>query len=251
MPLWDDLTAAKAKVEIIAGELAAARSEVGRLEAMVAPGGPDVSEFQGDVDWTKVASVSSVAFCRISDGDRRDARMNRARAEAVRAAGLMLGTYHFARVAAPGNSERSGKTEAGMAVYFADAAGALRPGDLPLAYDLETANGQPMPKVAAHALDFIKAYRYLTGDYPLIYGPPAFLRDVGAAMDTEGRGILARCPLWVAHWGVAAPTVPAPWSRWAFWQHTDARVIPGVSTPVDFNHFAGSKTDLADLRIVR
>src|SRR4029077_11256633 len=52
--------------------------------------------------------------------------------------------------------------------------------------------------------------------------------------------------LWVAHWGVTSPTVPAHnWGGhgWTFWQYTSSGTVPGISTKVDLDRFNG--TDLA------
>lgn len=42
--------------------------------------------------------------------------------------------------------------------------------------------------------------------------------------------------LWLASYGVAAPAVPAPWTRWTFWQCGD--------TPVDTDRFNGTHDQL-------
>jgi GH25 family lysozyme M1 (1,4-beta-N-acetylmuramidase) len=34
--------------------------------------------------------------------------------------------------------------------------------------------------------------------------------------------------------------MPAGWTTWAIWQHTDRGRIEGVSAPVDMNRFNGS-----------
>src|SRR5205823_168682 len=51
----------------------------------------------------------------------------------------------------------------------------------------------------------------------------------------------AEYPLFVAHWGVSCPNIPAPWSDWAFWQFTDSATVPGVPDPgaTDADEFNG------------
>jgi len=49
--------------------------------------------------------------------------------------------------------------------------------------------------------------------------------------------------LWVAHWGVNAPTVPAQnWGgrSWTFWQYTNCGSVPGISGCVDLDRFNGT-----------
>src|SRR5205085_4235806 len=45
--------------------------------------------------------------------------------------------------------------------------------------------------------------------------------------------------LWIASWGVAAPTVPAPWQIWACWQ-TGSGPVPGVAGACDLDEFNGA-----------
>ena len=55
-----------------------------------------------------------------------------------------------------------------------------------------------------------------------------------------GRG----SPLWVAHWGVPAPTVPAQdWNGrgWMVWQYTSSGRVPGIDTNVDLDKLAGAR----------
>jgi hypothetical protein len=52
--------------------------------------------------------------------------------------------------------------------------------------------------------------------------------------------------LWLAHWGVESPTVPAAdWNGngWTFWQFSDCGMVPGISTCVDLDWHAGRNLD--------
>ena len=59
---------------------------------------------------------------------------------------------------------------------------------------------------------------------------------------------LAPFPLWVAHYTHACPNVPAAWSTWTFWQHTDRGAVPGITGPVDLDLFAGTPDELPRAR---
>jgi len=50
--------------------------------------------------------------------------------------------------------------------------------------------------------------------------------------------------LWVAHYGVAKPTLPGSWEKWAFWQHSDRGKVPGIAAYTDLDWFNGSFDDL-------
>jgi len=41
-----------------------------------------------------------------------------------------------------------------------------------------------------------------------------------------GAAPLGNQPLWIAHYTQDCPTLPQPWTRWTFWQHTDSRRYP-------------------------
>jgi GH25 family lysozyme M1 (1,4-beta-N-acetylmuramidase) len=55
---------------------------------------------------------------------------------------------------------------------------------------------------------------------------------------------LAGYPLWIAHLGVSAPTVPGGWGNWLFWQF-DQQPVSGVpSAVVDLDAFNGTLHEL-------
>jgi GH25 family lysozyme M1 (1,4-beta-N-acetylmuramidase) len=197
--------------------------------------GPDVSEHQGDVDWKKVAKKHELAIVRVSDGDHRDAFYGKPRVDAIRAAGLLLAPYYFARVASPQNGQRDGAKEAAMALRFAKDGGWKWPGDLPLIYDFETDNGQPADKCARHVVQFVRAYHGSEGHYPGIYTMPGFWEKVLPHLGAAERKLIARCFLHQAEWGVDRPRALAPWKGAVLWQWTDHGSCPGVSGGVDMN----------------
>jgi GH25 family lysozyme M1 (1,4-beta-N-acetylmuramidase) len=254
--LYADIAAAQAQLDQDRARLAVDQASLDTLLARQVRPGPDVSEHNGDVDWTKVATAADVAFTRVSDGDYNDKLYTAGRVTAIRAAGLPFVPYHYCRIAADSNGQRTARAEAGMAYYFASRAGWGRTGDMPLALDVEqdagetaTFQGQTPAAAAAHVSLWIAAYVGLSGHRPIVYTNPATARLLVAQMTAAQQAQLAACPLWVAHWGVAAPTVPAPWQGWTFWQHTSTGTCPGVTGSADLNRFSGSKDDLAALRI--
>jgi GH25 family lysozyme M1 (1,4-beta-N-acetylmuramidase) len=250
MGVYDDIAAAKLAISTLERQLTDAKVKLSTLQASAVVGGPDVSSFQGDVDWDKVKAAGyDIVFPKVSDGDLADPTYTAARIASIKSAGLSYAPYYFARVASSGNNERNGRSEAAMAVYFAERHGWGRVGDLPLVYDFETLNGQPSVKAAGHLLDFIDCYRDIKGHFPFVYTSPGFFSQIITALDTAGRDLVRNCPLWVAHWDVSSPTIPTPWATWAFWQYTDKATVAGVSTPVDMNRANITRTELDALRI--
>jgi GH25 family lysozyme M1 (1,4-beta-N-acetylmuramidase) len=73
----------------------------------------------------------------------------------------------------------------------------------------------------------VATVKELTGVTPFVYTSP-----YGWAARTGDTPLLARdgAPLWVAHWGVSSPTLPADgWDGhgWTVWQHTSTGHVHG------------------------
>jgi GH25 family lysozyme M1 (1,4-beta-N-acetylmuramidase) len=211
--------------------------------------GFDVSDVQGDIDFTKsYGAGNAFAIVRVADGDVRDTRYGPGRVGALRESGLAWFPYYFGRVASSQNNERDGTAEAAMAIQLARKAGWGRKGDLPLAYDFETANGQTAAKCARHLLQFVDAYRKDRGHHPIVYTGPSFWTSILPHLTPSQRDRVQRCPLWLAHWDVPRPQAIEPWGdTWMLWQYSDHGTIAGVSTKCDTDYFRGSATDFPNL----
>jgi GH25 family lysozyme M1 (1,4-beta-N-acetylmuramidase) len=204
--------------------------------------GIDVSHWQGEIDWASVARDGKrFAFMKATDGvDYVDPTFARNRAEA-RDNGLAVGAYHFAR---PDPRRGDARREARHFVDVADP----RPGDLLPVLDLETSSGLDRRGVTRWARTWVHAVRRLTGVTPLVYTSP-----YGWATRTGDTRLLARdgAPLWVAHWGVSSPTLPADgWAGrgWVVWQHTATGHVPGIRGDVDLDRIAGTRLGVVKIR---
>lgn len=186
--------------------------------------GIDVSRHNGAIRWPLVAPRVSFVLTKLTDGVRyqhvqygldvlRDARI----------AGIPhVGAYHYLLGYYSG---------AAQARAFLEALGG-DPVALPpriLAVDVEDASLLP-GYAAAQVIDFCDAVREATGTPPWIYVSPNDARRLLLA-DASG---LADSPLWLAHWNVAAPTVPAPWDGWVAWQRGKG-AMPGIAGEVDLD----------------
>jgi lysozyme len=214
--------------------------------------GFDVSDARGDVGFAR-AHQAGLGFVsvRVADGDVRDVRYGPGRIAALRASGLAWFPYYFGRVASNHNGQRDGAAEAKMAIGFAKAGGWGRKGDLPLAYDFETPNGQPPRKCARHLIQFVRAYRADRGHYPILYTMPGFWNSVLPQLSANEQKVVARCPLWVANWDVPAPPALRPWGKkWALWQNSDHGTVRGVADKCDTDYFKGSQHDIAGTLLV-
>ena len=91
----------------------------------------------------------------------------------------------------------------------------------------ETALASPLATYR-YVGQFVDRVRALTGHRPVIYTFPSFWNVLGNRPNFG-------CPLWIAHFEVANPSIPQPWQKFAIWQHTSKGQVPGVAGNVDLN----------------
>jgi GH25 family lysozyme M1 (1,4-beta-N-acetylmuramidase) len=198
--------------------------------------GVDLSHWQdGPLDLTaaREAGVRFVVHKATEGTGSRDERHDRRRGQ-VAAAGLVWGSYHFAR---PQTS--SGAKQA----QFLLSRSRPRAGDLRPVLDLEKDGGLSPQELSAWAQEFCAEVRMRLHVEPIVYTP----------FDLPGpRGALG--PLWVARYSPtnAAPRVPRPWQDWAIWQFSDGShgrpsTVPGLGH-CDLDTLAAG-TRLEDLRL--
>jgi lysozyme len=198
--------------------------------------GVDVHADKGDVDWHKVrAAGCEFAIVKATEGQGfRDKRFTKGRWDAMKTAGLVRGAYHFAR---PSNGSSDPAGEAHDFLAAVTDVGGLHSGDLPLALDLEVTKLGPRDTFA-WTKRFVATIKHATGRPPLLYTFPSFWIDqVGNPGDNLD------CPLWIAHFGVAKPTVPHAWETHTIWQHSDNGSVTGIAGNCDVDRLHGD-TDL-------
>ena len=200
--------------------------------------GIDVSRFEGRIGWSTVArSGIGFAFVQASRGRGGDCSVkpwtcgpdghydfnySRARAEGIR-----VGAYH--RAFAGGDSVAAAKRDArAEARLFLEQVGRLRSGDLLPALDFETPfEGLSPRRLRAWVTVWCRLVEDRLGARPMIYTNAhswGFTGDAGAFARAGHQ-------LWVAHWGVSRPLVPArDWGGrgWSAWQYTNAGRVPGI-----------------------
>jgi GH25 family lysozyme M1 (1,4-beta-N-acetylmuramidase)/5-hydroxyisourate hydrolase-like protein (transthyretin family) len=220
-----------------------------RAAASSRPVGIDVSRYQSSatltscsgkvqVDWRRVrAAGRTFAFVKASGSATgrivQDPCFDR-NWSAAGAAGLYRGAYHYA---VP--SRRPGSAAADARFFVAVTGRMQAAGDLPPVLDLEATGGLTSAQVRAWAAGWLSTVRSLTGRQPILYTGPSFWRS-----SVAGDATFAAYPLWIAHYTRSAPTVPAPWPTWTFWQSSASGRVPGVSGPVDVNTFNGTAAQL-------
>ncbi|MGZ8565979.1 MAG: glycoside hydrolase family 25 protein, partial [Actinomycetota bacterium] len=197
--------------------------------------GIDVSHWQETIDWSQVAaSGQRFAIAKATEGQTYVDPMYAANEAGATANGIVFGAYHFAR---PDDTTNDAILEAD---HFVDVA-QLGPGHLIPVLDIERTGGLSQTEVTAWILAWLGRVTERLGVKPMIYTSPyGWAERTG---DTTAVADAGYTVLWVAHWGVSSPTLPAnDWSGngWTFWQYTSCGSVPGIAGCVDLDWFAGT-----------
>jgi lysozyme len=196
--------------------------------------GIDVSHWQGTIIWADVAADGiDFAFAKATEGrlyqDDKYAR-NKERAEAN---GIAFGAYHFA------NPDKTANDAILEADNFVDTAN-LGPNNLIPVLDLEKHGGFSQKKLRRWAKAWLARVEERTGVKAMIYTSPSFWKErMGNPTWFSDHGFR----LWIAHWYVDAPRVPAQnWDGrgWTVWQYDDCGSVDGIDGCVDLDRFRGS-----------
>jgi GH25 family lysozyme M1 (1,4-beta-N-acetylmuramidase) len=199
--------------------------------------GIDVSHWQGTINWVSVAGAGKkFAIIKATESTTIVDSMYATNHAAAKAAGLWTGAYHFAR---PSSTANDAVLEAD---HFA-AVMKLGTGDLIPALDLEDSGGLSVSALLVWVTSFLDEVTAKVGSRPMIYTSPAFWKKYMG--DSRALADAGYKTLWIAHWNVTSPAIPASnWGGhgWTFWQYSDCGHISGISACVDLDRFAG--TDL-------
>jgi GH25 family lysozyme M1 (1,4-beta-N-acetylmuramidase) len=194
--------------------------------------GIDVSNAQGTIDWSRVAaSGKSFVIAKATEGiGYADARYAANRNGAM-SAGLAVTGYHYAR------PDLNPTDPVGEADWFVDNV-SLRQGMVVPALDLEVFGNLGTTNLQDWVASWLGRVYARTGVRAMIYTSPSFWQTyMGNTGWFASQGYTV---LWIAHWFVSAPTVPANnWGgrSWSFWQWTSCAQVSGISGCVDGDRF--------------
>ncbi|MBE0340900.1 glycoside hydrolase [Paenibacillus sp. 28ISP30-2] len=197
--------------------------------------GIDVSRYQGNIDWKVVkAEGISFAFIKASQGQRYVDPTFITNTKGARAAGVLLGAYHFVDA----TSVEAAKAEARHFAEVLEQIGGAKALDLPAVMDYENNPGNlSKTLISAVALAFLLELERVTGRKPIIYTGNAFATNFNAS--------LGGYPLWIARYSeTRVPTDTAAWKRWDIWQYSDSGKVAGIKGNVDMNEFDGTAGEL-------
>ncbi|KAF6576447.1 glycoside hydrolase family 25 protein [Paenibacillus polymyxa] len=196
--------------------------------------GIDVSRYQGTIDWKRVrADGKSFAFIKASQGQRYVDPTFITNAKGIKAAGLLLGAYHFVDA----TNVNAAKAEARHFAEVLEQVGGVKVLDLPAVMDYENNPGS-LSSAAIHeiALAFLTEFERVSGSKPMVY--------TGNAFATHFKVPLGSYKLWIARYSTRVPNDTTPWKLWDFWQYSDSGRVEGIQGPVDLNVYAGTEAEL-------
>ena len=198
--------------------------------------GIDVSYHQGTIDWGQVAAAGKrFAFVRATAGTLTADTAYWSNRSGARAAGLAVGSYHFAN---PDSAVNDATNEANWFLQNS----AIASGDMIPILDFETANGLSPASLTEWAQTWLAQVSATTGVRPIIYTTPKFWST--SMSDTDWFARNGYAVLWIANWTTASqPSIPAAgWAGngWMFWQHSSSGAVPGITGAVDLDRFNGS-----------
>lgn len=207
----------------------------------VPPSGPKkeikILDFYGGdvIDWNKIdKSVIFAAIGKASQGAHNTQRNFTAYRLECRRLGIPFSPYHFFDASAGGLEQ---------AQHFCAVVGDLVENEFGPVLDWEAEGTKASHAEAKVFLDYIEK-RY--NRVPWFYSYVSFIKDLHLPPS------YARYPLWLAHYHVKKPTIPAPWTNYIAWQYEDDEHLPGQhgsgdTGGYDMSVFNGSEEDLRKL----
>jgi lysozyme len=196
--------------------------------------GVDVSQYNGAIDWRAVARHEDFAIIRATLGQTYNDTTYAANRAGATAARLRFTAYHFAK---PDSGTNDATIEADHFVSVAR----LGRGNIIPALDLEVTGGLSVSALQTWVRTWLARVSSQVGAKPMIYVSPSFWKTyMGNTTWFASNGYKT---LWIAHWNVSSPTVPAyNWggNSWTFWQWTDCGKVSGINGCVDQDRYNGS-----------
>lgn len=194
--------------------------------------GPDVSSWQGVVDWNAVRQDgASFGITKITEGVNYVNPYAKDNWQGMADNKLVRVQYHYARV-----SQNSYGNEA---EFFLRNMLPVDSGDI-VALDLEMDSRDPRFIHSANWADgWLKRIADELGFQPMLYCNAGILRDPDQGFITHSE-MGEKTGLWLAAWDEVFPAAVAPWQTVALWQFTNSGIVPGIAGAVDLNIFNGT-----------
>ncbi len=193
-----------------------------------------------DINWGQVYSSGyKFAFIKSTQGDDRAPQIVnpcfRNDMNAGKAAGVLVGAYHFACTI--NNATREAN------FFVQNSSGYFGPGYLRPVLDLETQTSCTLAcntsscwnSYSSWVDEWMSAVEKSTGVKPILYVTCEYARNLNSVT-------LQKYPLWIANTGVSSPC--SGQFAWNFWQYSWTGSVSGISGNVDLDYFNGDMTAL-------
>jgi lysozyme len=205
--------------------------------------GVDVSHHEGVISWEQVREAGiAFAFIKATEGNSFVDNMAQKNLARCREVGIVAGLYHFYRHDVDPEAQ---------AEHFLDQLGARQLGDLLPAIDVEAPGdgggsfAYPASEVVRRVGVVVGAVQAAIGRAPMIYTYPS----AWAELTSNSTLFAGECPLWIASYKVAHPTLPGGWKDYAVWQYDDHGTVKGIGGVVDRDRLNGDEARLNAFRI--
>lgn len=197
--------------------------------------GIDVSHHQQKIDWDLIASQNvRFAFVKATEGENHKDTLYCQNWDAIKAAGIKRGAYHFFRPNADPILQ---------AQNFIDLA-ELGHGDLPPVLDVEVLDGVDSETLQLGVSTWLSTIENHFKIKPIIYTNQKFFNKHLVAHFTG-------YPIWIARYSSWRKPRLEKNHEWSFWQYGNRGRLAGIDGNVDFNVFKGSESELEALCLVR
>lgn len=191
--------------------------------------GFDVSQYQGDIDWDKLAKENKdfpmrFVFIRATAGRNFTDNIFKENWKEALQKGFIRGAYHYYRP-----NENSLKQADNFIKNVK-----LKKGDLPPVLDIEKIpNKQSLDSLRVGLQRWLNRVENHYGMKPIIYSGESFYTDF---LKKEFRGY----NLWIANYSFFEEEIR---DEWLIWQFTDKAELEGIAGPVDINIYNGGIKD--------
>ncbi len=194
--------------------------------------GIDVSSHQGKIDFGKVYRGGiGYVFIRATDGVTYQDPQFRTNYQNAKAAGLIVGAYHFYR------NEDDPLEQLNNFTRNTD----LTKGDLAPVVDIEKLSKSGDGNFVKDLTVFLDGLEKHYHVKPIIYSGKNFTNAHLAHFSDH--------VLWLAEYGVEQPEIPEWWDNWAFWQWSQSGRVDGITQVVDMSRFNKKVYDFQQLLI--
>ncbi len=179
--------------------------------------GIDVSNWQGEINWPKVADAGiKFAFIKATEGQSYVDPRLQSNVSGAKMVGLKIGLYHFLSVGDVNPLTQARHFVSTIKDITADW----------LVCDVEE-HSDNVSMVVSHTREWLQEVESLTQKRPLIY---TYLDYANTVLGNS----FTNWPLWIAQYGAREPSKTA-WPTWVCWQYSNTGEIDGILGKVDLN----------------